>query len=283
MISSSGPGISLMQEGISYMTSAQLPCLVVNVQRGGPGLGTIQPSQGDYFQATRGGGHGDYYLIVLAPASVQEMADFVFEGFRLSEKYRNPALILTDGALGQMMEKVVLPPKGSLPYPEKPWATTGKTKDRERNIITSLFIQPEKMEQVNKTLQAKYREIEQREVRHEAIATDDAEILLVAFGLTSRICQKTLQLARERGLRVGLLRPITLYPFPARPIADLATRVESILVVEMNAGQMVEDVRLAVEGRCPVHFKGRMGGMIPSPEEVLQAVESIVEKQHAEL
>ena len=283
MISSSGPGISLMQEGISYMSSAQLPCVVVNVQRGGPGLGTIQPSQGDYFQATKGGGHGDYHLIVLAPASVQEMADFVFDAFRLSEKYRNPAMILTDGALGQMMEKLMLPPAGSLPYPEKPWATTGKTRDRERNIITSLFIEPESMEEVNKILQEKYRQIEKNEVRFESIAVEDADILLVAFGLASRICQKALQLARERGLRVGLLRPITLYPFPVEAIAAIASRVGAVLDVEMNAGQMVEDVRLAVEGRCPVHFKGRMGGMIPSPEDVLQAIEAVVEKQNVEI
>ncbi len=283
MISSSGPGISLMQEGISYMSSAQLPCVVVNVQRGGPGLGTIQPSQGDYFQATKGGGHGDYHLIVLAPASVQEMADFVFDAFRLSEKYRNPAMILTDGALGQMMEKLMLPPAGSLPYPEKPWATTGKTRDRERNIITSLFIEPESMEEVNKILQEKYRQIEKNEVRFESIAVEDADILLVAFGLASRICQKALQLARERGLRVGLLRPITLYPFPVEAIAAIASRVGAVLDVEMNAGQMVEDVRLAVEGRCPVHFKGRMGGMIPSPEDVLQAIEAIAEKQNVEI
>ena len=283
MISSSGPGISLMQEGISYMSSAQLPCVVVNVQRGGPGLGTIQPSQGDYFQATKGGGHGDYHLIVLAPASVQEMADFMFDAFRLSEKYRNPAMILTDGALGQMMEKLALPPAGSLPHPQKPWATTGKTKDRERNIITSLFIEPERMEEVNKILQEKYRQIEKNEVRYETIAVEDADILLVAFGLVSRISQKALQLARERGLRVGLLRPITLYPFPVEPIAALASRVSAVLDVEMNAGQMVEDVRLAVEGRCPVHFKGRMGGMIPSPEEILQAIEAIAEKQHVEI
>ena len=283
MISSSGPGISLMQEGISYMSSAQLPCVVVNVQRGGPGLGTIQPSQGDYFQATKGGGHGDYHLIVLAPASVQEMADFMFDAFRLSEKYRNPAMILTDGALGQMMEKLALPPAGLLPHPQKPWATTGKTKDRERNIITSLFIQPERMEEVNKMLQEKYRQIEKNEVRYETIAVEDADILLVAFGLVSRISEKALQLARERGLRVGLLRPITLYPFPVEPIAALASRVGTVLDVEMNAGQMVEDVRLAVEGRCPVHFKGRMGGMIPSPEDILQAIEAIAEKQHVEI
>ena len=283
MISSSGPGISLMQEGISYMASAQLPCLIVNVQRGGPGLGTIQPSQGDYFQATKGGGHGDYRLIVLAPASVQEMADFVFDAFRLAEKYRNPAFILTDGALGQMMEKVKLPPAGSLPYPEKSWATTGKKPERERNIITSLFMQPEKMEEINRQLQAKYRQMEATEVRYEEFQVDDAEIILVAFGLVARICEKAMQLARERGMRVGLLRPITLYPFPSKRIAELSAKADSVLTVEMNSGQMLEDVRLAVEGRCPVHFKGRMGGMIPSPDEVLEAIEAIAEKHNVEM
>ncbi|MGQ9799706.1 MAG: 3-methyl-2-oxobutanoate dehydrogenase subunit VorB, partial [Ignavibacterium sp.] len=243
MTSSSSPGISLMQEGISYIASAQLPCLIVNVVRGGPGLGTIQPSQGDYFQATKGGGHGDYHLIVLAPASVQEMADFVFDAFRLAEKYRNPAMILADGALGQMMEKVILPKDGSLPKISKPWATTGKTKDRNRNIITSLFIQPEEMEKVNLELQKKY-EAMQSEVKWEEFKTDDAEILLVAFGLSARICQKVVDLGREKGIRVGLLRPITLYPFPYKRIAELADKVEFILDVEMNAGQMVEDVRL---------------------------------------
>ncbi|MGQ9643490.1 MAG: 3-methyl-2-oxobutanoate dehydrogenase subunit VorB, partial [Ignavibacterium sp.] len=274
MTSSSSPGISLMQEGISYIASAQLPCLIVNVVRGGPGLGTIQPSQGDYFQATKGGGHGDYHLIVLAPASVQEMADFVFDAFRLAEKYRNPAMILADGALGQMMEKVILPKDGSLPKISKPWATTGKTKDRNHNIITSLFIQPEEMEKVNLELQKKY-EAMQSEVKWEEFKTDDAEILLVAFGLSARICQKVVDLGREKGIRVGLLRPITLYPFPYKRIAELADKVEFILDVEMNAGQMVEDVRLAVEGKVPVHFIGRMGGMILSPEDVLHKIESI--------
>lgn len=278
MTSSSSPGVSLMQEGISYMASAQLPALLVNVQRGGPGLGTIQPSQGDYFQATKGGGHGDYRLIVLAPASVQEMADFVFDGIRLAEKYRNPAMILADGALGQMMEKVTLPPEGSLPKVEKPWATTGKPASRERNILTSLFIEPERMEQVNIVLQEKYRRV-QREVRFELIETDDAEIILVAFGLAARICQKALELAREKGIRVGLVRPITLYPFPKDIIDVLSWTVEGFLVVEMNAGQMVEDVRLAVDGRRPVHFKGRMGGMIPSPEFVLEELEAIAKRQ----
>jgi 2-oxoglutarate/2-oxoacid ferredoxin oxidoreductase subunit alpha len=278
MTSSSSPGISLMQEGLSYIASAQLPCLVVNVTRGGPGLGTIQPSQGDYFQATKGGGHGDYHLIVLAPASVQEMADFVFEGFKLAEKYRNPAMILTDGALGQMMEKVVLPPAGSLPKPKYDWTTTGKPANRERNIITSLFIQPEKMEQINLGLQEKYEEM-QKEVRFEEFDTADAEVLLVAFGLSSRICQKAVDLAREKGIKLGLLRPITLYPYPYDRLKELANQVNFFLVVEMNAGQMVEDVRLAVEGKKPVHFKGRMGGMIPSPEDIFAEVETILEKQ----
>lgn len=279
MTSSSSPGISLMQEGISYIASAQLPCLIVNVVRGGPGLGTIQPSQGDYFQATKGGGHGDYHLIVLAPASVQEMADFVFDAFRLAEKYRNPAMILADGALGQMMEKVILPPDGGLSKQLKPWATTGKTKDRNHNIITSLFIQPEEMEKVNLDLQKKY-EAMQSEVRWEEFQTDDAEILLVAFGLSARICQKVVDLGREKGIKTGLLRPITLYPFPYKRIAELADKVEFILDVEMNAGQMVEDVRLAVEGKIPVYFKGRMGGMIATPEEILREVEVIHEKQN---
>ncbi len=276
MTSSSSPGISLMQEGLSYMASAELPCLVVNINRGGPGLGTIQPAQGDYFQATKGGGHGDYRLIVLAPSSVQEMADFVVEGFRLAEKYRNPAMILADGALGQMMEKVVLPPEGVLPKTEKPWATTGKPEWRERNIITSLFIQPEKMEEVNLRLQKKYHEL-QHEVRYETIGVEDAEVLIVAFGLTARIAQKAIELARAKDIRAGLIRPITLYPFPYQAIAHWAHTVFSVLVVELNAGQMVEDVRLAVNGRRPVTFKGRMGGIIITPEEILQEVEEQAE------
>ena len=279
MTSSSGPGISLMQEGLSYIASAQLPCLVVNVVRGGPGLGTIQPSQGDYFQAVKGGGHGDYHLIVLAPASVQEMADFVFDAFRLAEKYRNPAMILTDGALGQMMEKVILPKEGSLKKIATPWATTGKPKERDHNIITSLFIKPEEMEEVNHQLQEKYKKV-QSEVRFEEIQTKDAEILLVAFGLSSRICQKTVDLGREKGIKIGLLRPITLYPYPYKRLNELADQVDFMMSVETNAGQMVEDVRLAVEGKVPVHFTGRMGGMIPSPDDVLHEVEAIIEKQN---
>ena len=276
MTSSSSPGISLMQEGISYIASAQLPCLIVNVNRGGPGLGTIQPSQ------VKGGGHGDYHLIVLAPSSVQEMADFVFDAIKLAEKYRNPAMILADGALGQMMEKVSLPQEGSLPYTEHPWATIGKPKNRERNIITSLFIEPERMEQINIQLQEKYNKI-QEEVRYEEFQASDAEILLVAYGLSSRICQKAVDLAREKGLRVGLLRPITLYPFPKKIISELALKVEFMLTVEMNAGQMVEDVALAANGKCPVHYKGRMGGMIPSPEDVVEEIEILLEKHLSEV
>jgi 2-oxoglutarate ferredoxin oxidoreductase subunit alpha len=277
MISSSSPGISLMQECLSYMASAQLPALVVNVQRGGPGLGTIQPSQADYFQAVKGGGHGDYHLIVLAPSSVQEMVDFVFDAFRLTEKYRNPAMILADGALGQMMEKVTLPRAGSLPRTDTPWATVGKSNSRERNIITSLFIQPERMEKLNLVLQEKYRQL-QKEVRWEEFQTEDADIILVAFGLSSRICDKTMNLAHENGLKVGLLRPITLFPFPTEALARLAEKTKVFLTVEMNAGQMVEDVRLSINGKRPVYFYGRMGGMIPSPEEVLTRVESIAKE-----
>ena len=269
MTSSSSPGISLMQEGLSYIAAAQLPCLVVNVVRGGPGLGTIQPSQGDYFQATKGGGHGDYHLIVLAPNSVQEMADFVFEGFRLAEKYRNPAMILTDGALGQMMEKVYLPEDNSLPKNIPEWATRGKPKGGKQRVVTSLHIQPEKMEEINRELLAKYEEL-QKEVKYEEIQTEDAEILLTAFGLSSRICQKVIDLGREKGIKIGLLRPITLYPFPSKRINELADKVEFMMTVEMNAGQMVQDVKLAVNGKVPVYFKGRMGGIIPTPEEILQ-------------
>jgi 2-oxoglutarate ferredoxin oxidoreductase subunit alpha len=273
MTSSSSPGISLMQEGISYIACAQLPCLVVNVNRGGPGLGTIQPAQGDYFQATKGGGHGDYRLIVLGPASVQEMSDMVFLGFDLADKYRNPVMILADGALGQMMEKVEFPdyePKDHVPA--KPWATTGKTKDRERNILTSLHIQPEKMEEINRNLQKKYRTITEHEVRYQLVHGDDAEILVVAYGLAARICHKAVEMARGMGKNVALLRPITLWPYPYGVLQKMRGSLRAALVVEMNAGQMVEDVRLGIEGAAPVHFYGRMGGIIPTPEEVLREI-----------
>jgi 2-oxoglutarate ferredoxin oxidoreductase subunit alpha len=273
MTSSSSPGISLMQEGLSYIASAELPCLIVNVNRGGPGLGTIQPSQGDYFQATKGGGHGDYHLLVLAPCSVQEMADFVYEGFDLADKYRNPVMILADGALGQMMEAVTFKEYDPKQHqPEKKWATTGKTPDRERNIVTSLFIQPEKMEEINKGLQEKYRKARESEVRYQLTSTEDADIILVAYGLAARICARAVELARHRGIRAGLVRPISLFPYPYDVLRQLSTRVRNVLVVEMNAGQMVEDVRLAVEGKVPVEFYGRMGGMIPPPDEILEKI-----------
>lgn len=273
MTSSSGPGISLKQEGLSYLAGTELPCLVVNVVRGGPGLGTIQPSQSDYFQATKGGGHGDYRLIVLAPSSVQEMADFVKLAFDLAFKYRNPTMILTDGVIGQIMEKVELfeqQPRLTK-FPE--WATTGKTPDRERNILTSLDLDPEKMEIFNRKLQAKYKKIEENEVRYETIKCDDAEYLFVAYGSSARICQKAISLARDKNIKVGLLRPITLFPFPKKPLKELSKKVKGILTVEMSAGQMIEDVNLAVECKIKVEHFGRMGGIIPSPIEVVDAFE----------
>ncbi len=286
MTSSSSPGISLMAEGISYLAGAELPCLIINCQRGGPGLGTIQPSQGDYFQATKGGGHGDYHLIVLAPNSVQEMHDHVAEAFDLAFKYRNPAMILADGAIGQMMEKVVLAPQRPRKTDEetraeaRAWAAYGKPADRERNIVTSLELQSEKMEIINQRLQAKYHELEENEVRYEAIACDDAEYVIVAFGSSARICSATVEMARAEGLRVGLLRPITLYPFPKKQIAELAARgVKGFLSAELNAGQMVEDVRLAVNGKAPVAHYGRQGGMLFNPDEVLAALkEKLIKK-----
>lgn len=282
MTSSSSPGISLMAEGISYIAGAELPCVIVNVQRGGPGLGTIQPSQADYFQSTKGGGHGDYRLIVLAPSSVQEMNDFVGLAFELAFKYRNPAMILADGAIGQMMEKVELrefvPRKteAEIEVESGSWATTGKRETRKKHIITSLELESVNMERHNLHLQEKYSKMEADEVRYEMIQCEDADYILVAFGSSARICQKAVELARAKGLKVGLLRPITLYPFPTQIIAKLAKKVKGFMSVEMNAGQMIEDVRLAVNcsGECrPVVHYGRMGGIIPTPGEVVTALE----------
>ena len=286
MTSSSSPGISLMSETLSYMAGAELPCLIVNCQRGGPGLGTIQPSQGDYFQACKGGAHGDFHLIVLAPNSVQEMHDHVAVAFDLAFKYRNPALILADGAIGQMMEKVVLAPQRPRKTDEeiaaecKSWATYGKPADRQRNIVTSLELQSEKMEIINKRLQEKYKALEENEVRYEEIGCDDADYVIVAFGSSARICSATVEMARAEGLKVGLLRPITLYPFPKKPLAELAARgVKGFLSAELNAGQMVEDVRLAVNGVAPVEHFGRQGGMMFAPDEVLAALkEKLIKK-----
>ncbi len=279
MTSSSSPGISLKQEGISYIAGAELPCLIVNVVRGGPGLGTIQPSQADYFQATKGGGHGDYRLIVLAPASVQEMADFVKLAFELAFKYRNPAMILSDGVIGQMMEKVELfEQQPRLTEFDQSWVTTGKTPDRERNIITSLELDPARQEKHNLKLQAKYRKMEEQEVRFEEFMTEDADYVCVAYGSSARITQKAVKMARGKGIKAGLLRPVTLFPFPKKQIAGLSERVKGFLTVEMSAGQMVEDVRLAVEGKVPVEYFGRYGGMIPSPDEVLEALQNQIVK-----
>ena len=277
MTSSSSPGVALMQEGISYMAGAEIPGLIFNVQRGGPGLGTIQPSQGDYFQSTRGGGNGDYNVIVLAPNSVQEMADFVDLAFTLSFKYRNPAMILSDGVIGQMMEKVILPPMKPRRTEEEirkecPWATTGRTKDRRPNIITSLELKPEVMEQRNLALQAKYECIKNNEVRFDTQQLEDAEYIIVSFGSASRIAEKAIELAREEGLKVGLFRPITLWPFPTKALNAAAEGRKGVLVVEINAGQMIEDVRLAVNGRERVEHFGRLGGIVPEPEEIVNAM-----------
>jgi 2-oxoglutarate ferredoxin oxidoreductase subunit alpha len=273
--SSSSPGISLKMEGISYLAGSELPCLIVNVVRAGPGLGAIQPSQADYFQATKGGGHGDYRLIVLAPASVQEMSDFVKLGFDLAFKYRNPVMILSDGLIGQMMEKVELfdqvPRNTNI---DMPWAATGKTDNRKKNTITSLDLDPLKMEQHNYDLQAKYKKISENEVRYELIDHEDADYLIIAYGSSARISQKTIKLAREKGIKVGLIRPITLFPFPTEIVAEFATKVKGMLSVELSAGQMVEDVRLAVEGKVKVEHYGRLGGAIHSPEDVLEGLKS---------
>jgi 2-oxoglutarate ferredoxin oxidoreductase subunit alpha len=275
MTSSSSPGISLMAEGISYLAGAELPCLIVNVNRAGPGLASIQPGQGDYFQATKGGGHGDYRTIVLAPASVQEMADFVFLGFDLADKYRNPVMILSDGAIGQMMEKVRW---DNLKAERigKPWATTGKPRNRERNIITSLFIKPEDMEKHNLRLVSKFNEIRANEVRFEETQTEDADYLFVAYGLSARICLKAVEITRAKGFRTGLFRPITLFPFSYDRLGQLAETKKIVLTVELNSGQMVEDVQLAVKGKTRVAFFGKMGGLMPSPEEVAAYLETLI-------
>ena len=277
MTSSSSPGVSLMQEGISYMAGAEVPGLIVNVQRGGPGLGTIQPSQSDYFQATRGGGNGDYYLIVLAPNSVQEMADFVDLAFTLAFKYRTPTMILSDGVIGQMMEKVVLPPFKPRRTEEEilkecPWASTGCNGTRKRNVITSLELKSEVMEERNIHLQEKYKTIRENEVRYETKFMDDADYMIVAFGSAARIAEKAIEMARKEGIKVGLLRPITVWPFPTNEIDAAAKNVKGILVAEINAGQMVDDVKLAVNGSVPVVHYGRLGGIVPEPEEMVNVI-----------
>lgn len=284
MTSSSSPGISLMCEGLSYIAAAELPCVVVNVTRGGPGLGTIQPSQGDYNQATKGGGHGDYRMFVLAPASVQEMHDFVFDAFEMAFKYRTPVMILSDGVIGQMMEKVVLADQ-QLRWTNEliiercgDWALTGKTKDRQHHIVTSLDLDPYEMEKINIKLFEKYARMEREDVRYEEYMIDDADYLIVAFGSSARISKKTIELAREAGYKVGLLRPITLFPFPSRRLIELSAKMKGMLVAELNMGQMVDDVRLAVNGRIPVEYTGRSGGAVFTPEEIFEALKTKIIK-----
>lgn len=278
LTSSSSPGISLMCEGLTYIAGAELPCVVINVTRGGPGLGTIQPAQSDYFQAVKGGGHGDYKVIVLAPASVQEMHDFVFDAFDLAFKYRNPVMILSDGVIGQMMEKVELAEQRPRWTNEEiiakcgDWALTGKTPDRSEHVITSLELDPYAQERFNYKIFEKYARCERDEVRYEEYMTDDADYLIVAFGSSARISKNAIETARENGYKVGLIRPITLWPFPSKVIAETAARTKGVLVAELNMGQMVEDVRLAVNGRVPVEHYGRTGGAVFSPDQIYEAL-----------
>lgn len=276
---SSSPGVALMQEGISYMAGAEIPGVIVNVQRGGPGLGTIQPSQSDYMQATRGGGNGDYNVIVLAPASVQEMADFVDLSFELAFKYRNPVMILSDGVIGQMMEKVILPPIKPRRTEEEiakecPWATIGRPSSREPNIMTSLELKPEVMEEINIHLQEKYQLAKDTETRCEITDCDDADYVIVAFGSAARITEKSMEIARSRGIKVGLFRPITLWPFPEKELRKTVAGKKGILVAEINAGQMIEDVKLAIGNSLPTEHFGRLGGIVPDPEEIVNALKT---------
>jgi 2-oxoglutarate ferredoxin oxidoreductase subunit alpha len=286
MTSSSSPGISLMQEGFSYIACSEVPAVIVNVMRGGPGLGNIQPSQGDYFQAVKGAGHGDFHSIVLAPSTVQECIDLVLLAFHLAEKYRTICMVVADGNIGQIMEPAELPPYRPVRTKKEreklQWALTGAN-EREKRVITSLYLGAENLEATNLRLQAKLRRIKQNEVRFKEEATQDAEVLLVAFGTVGRICRTVVRQARAEGIKVGLLRPITLWPFPSERIAQLCDQIKSILVVEMNAGQMVEDVRLAVEGKRPVHFYGRMGGIVPFPDEILSELERLSVESAQEL
>jgi pyruvate/2-oxoacid:ferredoxin oxidoreductase alpha subunit len=267
MTASSGPGLSLMQEGISYLAGSELPCVIVDVVRGGPGLGNIAPEQSDYFALVKGGGHGNYHNLVLAPASVQEMADLTMLAFELADKYRNPAIVMADGFIGQMMEPLELEDR-QVHLPEKSWAVKG-TPETRGNLITSIFLEPDELEAHQRKLEAKYKRAQQLEPRHELYQTEDADILLIGYGIVSRVLRSTVEEARKEGLRVGLFRPVTLWPYPARALSEAASRVQKVLVVEMSNGQMVEDVRLTLNGKVPVDFYGRVGGNVPSVEELL--------------
>ena len=271
MTSSSSPGIALKSEGLSYLAGADLPALVVNVQRGGPGLGGIQPSQSDYFQATRSGGHGDFRMIVLAPSSVQEMAEFTVKGFELADKYRMTAMILADGTMGQMMEPVSLD-FDVAPMPEKPWATTGTKMARPHNIVNSLFLSPDQLERTNFERFDRYALIEETEAMYEEYLMEDAEICIAAFGIAARVAKNAINEARAQGIKVGMIRPKTLWPFPKAPFRAAADRVKAMISVELSMGQMIEDVRLATECRVPVTLCNRVGGMIPAPEQILAAI-----------
>ena len=276
MTSSSSPGISLKSEGLSYMAGSDLPALVVNVQRGGPGLGGIQPSQADYFQATRGSGHGDYHMIVLAPASVQEMAELTVKGFELADTYRMTSMILADGTMGQMMEPVSLE-FDVKPAPEKPWATVGTKLERTHNIVNSLSLVPEELEQLNFARYEKYEYIKENEAMYEEYMMDDAEYAIAAFGIASRVAKNAVNEARKQGIKVGMIRPITLWPFPTAPFKKAADKVKAIISVELSMGQMIEDVKLATECKVPVTLCNRVGGMIVSPEQVLEAIKKVAE------
>lgn len=275
MTSSSSPGISLMQEGISYIAGAELPCVIINMVRGGPGLGGILPAQSDYFQATRGGGHGDYRTIVLTPSTVQEAAQMTMEAFDLADAYRMPVILLGDGMIGQIMEPVDFDHlvKGKAEPVDKPWATTGiKNHPGTRNVINSLYINPKELEQVNRRMMARYEEIQRTRAQFEAVMIEDADVILAAYGTTARICKNVVRSAREKGIKAGMIRPKTVWPFPNEAFYQAAERARYILCVEMSMGQMVDDVRLAVNGRCPVAFYGRTGGVVPTPEEILCAM-----------
>ncbi len=277
MTSSSSPGVSLKQEGISYIAGADLPALIVNVQRGGPGLGGIQPSQSDYFQATKGGGHGDYHLIVLAPASVQEMADLTIKAFDLADQYRVPTMLLADGTMGQMMEPVELPdtPPAEI---EKPWAVRGTEGKRPHNIINSLYLDPELLEKTNFERFERYAQIEEKECMSESFMMEDAEYCVVAFGIAARVAKNAVVAARKAGLKVGLIRPITLWPFPKKVLAEAADQVKGFLSVELSMGQMIEDIKLATACKKPVELCCRTGGMIPTPEQVLESIEKLAKE-----
>lgn len=276
MTSSSSPGIALKQEGISYIAGAELPCVIVNMVRGGPGLGGIQPSQSDYYQATRGGGNGDYRHLVYAPASIQEAVDLVMEAFEVADYYRNPVIVLGDGMIGQMMEPVEFKEPKKRELPPKDWATTGTKGERKPNIINSLYIEAKPLEDHNLKLEEKYARMKENEVRYEDYNLEDAEVVIVAYGTTSRVAKNAIEKCAQEGIKVGLIRPITLWPFPDLAFDKISEKTKAVLTVEMSTGQMIDDVKIAVNGRKPVYFYGRTGGMVPTPNAIVEEVKKIV-------